>query len=345
MSIKDRVLSEFMAREMIVDYVLGHLEMGEAKAFDRAVEENFHLKDEIRRLEGALAYCKKLSAIPVVEEPLQSLARGSFSRGKEWALEEWSSPKLRLGVASVLFCVLGATVYLSLPSSLKEKLIPSQITLFEVKKSIDAPKDKIAFIGPRLPEDQPEAPKTTQQPEVTAGGKPPLPVGATPPNLVANSTPTPVPAPPLPTQAQVLAAQNAAEPAELESELGPSGKFKGVVFRAFTFTSQIDTVSPQIKDKILALGGAKAGEVDLGWKKRGGRYFHFTLPQSSYDELIATIQAYGPVRIQKDPHPRVMPEGQIRFILWLEDRGRNDITPADGSKPEQQQPTAPEIAP
>lgn len=323
-----------MAREMIVDYVLGHLEIGEAKAFDRTVEENFHLKDEIRRLEGALAYCQKLSTIPIVEEPLSSVGRSGFSRAKQWAQQEWNSPKLRIGLASLAFCILGATVYFSLPESLKQKLIPAQITLLELKKSTDVGTIGAVIVPPGGQDGQTEPPKTTNQTQVVNGGSVVVvnPPPATPTTVKVNSAPTP----PQLSQAQVLANQNATEPAELSSEVGPSGKFKGTVYRAFTFTSQIEMVSPQIKDKILALGGARAGEVDLGWRKRGGRYFHFTLPQSSYDELIAAIQAYGPVRIQKDPHPRVMPEGQIRFILWLEDRGRNDITPADGSKPEQQ---------
>ncbi len=321
MSVKDRVLSEFMAREMIVDYVLGNLDAGESTAFDRTIGENSHLRDEIRRLEGALGYCKKLAALPVVEEPLEGLARSSLSRARDWGLEVWSNPKARMVTAVAAVCFFGVGVYRALPPQVKERLVPSQITLFEVKRNIEPPTPTIADL-------QGDSPQVAQQPAQDIAA----PVAAQ-----QGTSPSPQTSPPVVTVAPVSpqTQPQTAMPADEMAAAGPPGKFKGFVYRAFTFTSRIETVSPQIRDKILSLGGAKAGEVDLGWRKRGGRYFHFTLPQSRYEDLIAAIQAYGPVRIQKDPHPRIMPEGQIRFILWLEDRGQGDFTP-DETKSEPQ---------
>ncbi|MBX9768670.1 MAG: hypothetical protein K2X47_15455, partial [Bdellovibrionales bacterium] len=244
------------------------------------------------------------------------------------------SPKIKAAlVASFVFCVIGATVFLSLPEAFKKKIRPSHITLFEIQKPPQEPQTNRVVYGP-----QPEFPQTT------AGSSTPSGMAPVPPQISPPKQASPAHSDPAPVQKPIAVMQPVSELGDLESENVPADKFKGFVYRAFTFTNQIETVSPQLRDKILALGGKKAGEVDLGWRKRGGRYFHFTIPESSYEELVASIQAYGPVRIQKDPHPRVMPEGQIRFILWLEDRGRSDITP-NGPRPESEPSAEPETQP
>ena len=84
-----------------------------------------------------------------------------------------------------------------------------------------------------------------------------------------------------------------------------------------------DVVVPLVIQKIKELGGAKAGKVDLGWRKKKGHYFHLTMPKSNYKSLIDFLKGFGPVRIYREPHKRVMPEGEIRFILWIEDTETN----------------------
>ena len=95
-------------------------------------------------------------------------------------------------------------------------------------------------------------------------------------------------------------------------------KAKGFVYRAFMSITNVDEASEQIVQQIKELGGVKAGEVELGWKRGSLRYFHFTMPQANEELLLEQLRAYGPVRISKDPHPRVMPEGQVRFILSID---------------------------
>jgi hypothetical protein len=97
-----------------------------------------------------------------------------------------------------------------------------------------------------------------------------------------------------------------------------ASKAKGFVYRAFMTLPNLDELGPKITDNITDLGGEKAGEVELGWKRGEGRYYHFSLPEESEEKLLEKLRAYGPVRISKDPHPRVMPKGKVRFILWVE---------------------------
>ena len=123
------------------------------------------------------------------------------------------------------------------------------------------------------------------------------------------------------TTAKTMAAEESAgsdgETASAASH-AKEAKPKGFVYRAFMTLSNLDEVGPKIADNIRELGGEKAGEVELGWKRGTGRYYHFSLPEESEEKILEELRAYGPVRISKDPHPRVMPKGKIRFILWVE---------------------------
>ncbi len=105
---------------------------------------------------------------------------------------------------------------------------------------------------------------------------------------------------------------------EKSSTTHRDSKPKGYVSRAFMTLANLDEIGPKIVDHIVELGGEKAGEVELGWQRGTGRYYHFALPEENHEKLLEKLRAYGPVRISKDPHPRIMPEGQVRFILWIE---------------------------
>jgi hypothetical protein len=45
---------------------------------------------------------------------------------------------------------------------------------------------------------------------------------------------------------------------------------KGEIIRLTLQSAKVDEWTPQVTDKILSLGGAKAGEVQLGWRRKGG---------------------------------------------------------------------------
>ncbi|MCB0356216.1 MAG: hypothetical protein KDD40_04375, partial [Bdellovibrionales bacterium] len=101
--------------------------------------------------------------------------------------------------------------------------------------------------------------------------------------------------------------------------VGQKQALKGELYRAFMTLDNIDTVTQEFIDKISQLGGEKAGKVRLGWRKKDGSYFHFEMDESKLEDLENFFKTYGALRIYKDPHWRVMPEGKIRIILWVED--------------------------
>jgi hypothetical protein len=187
----------------------------------------------------------------------------------------------------------------------------------------------------------PAVPSLNQLPKVEPPKPPTVVYGPVPPPVVAN--PPPTPAKPIakaaPPPAENLPIEDLSEPKSDPDLAQPNGdpfsdpnaveessmssrdeELKGWVYRGFVNSLDVGTSAEAITQKIQALGGEKAGEVELGWKRGKGRYYHFTVPQSNYAQLMSFLKTFGPVRIYRDRHRRVMPETEIRFILWVAPR-------------------------
>jgi acetylornithine/succinyldiaminopimelate/putrescine aminotransferase len=94
---------------------------------------------------------------------------------------------------------------------------------------------------------------------------------------------------------------------------------QGYVWRGVIKVEELnDEVSQKVVAIIQKLGGKKAGQVELGWKKGDSRYFHFTIPESHYTEFNQSLQDIGQIQLKKEKHPRVMPQGSMRIIMSLE---------------------------
>ena len=131
----------------------------------------------------------------------------------------------------------------------------------------------------------------------------------TPPPMAPEPAPTPL------VEPQV-------QKPEQREEVAPT---QGFLTRGDMEVSDFENAWPQIRDKIKALDGHPAGNVELGWLRRTGEsYFHFSLPESNRAELELFLKTFGPVRFSTEKHPRVMPEGQIRIILTVKDGGARD---------------------
>lgn len=146
--------------------------------------------------------------------------------------------------------------------------------------------------------------------------------------------PSPPPAVSLPTKTPTPLVQDEEEnlaPTPSHQKIIPLG---GMLYRVMMTVTNSDDVAQELKRKIIEDGGTKAGQVELGWRKKNpnGNYFHFAYPEAKYEQFIRTLGSYGQVRIYKNPHERVMPEGQIRMILWIEDK-----TPDEHGADEQHQ--------
>ena len=135
---------------------------------------------------------------------------------------------------------------------------------------------------------------------------------------------------PLPSAAPAVPTTTAAKSAEIseDARAAAPGPARGFIMRGELEVSDFTNTWPMIRDKIIALGGKVAGNVELGWLRRPDQsYFHFAVPEKNFPELELFLGTFGPVRFSKEKHPRVMPEGQIRIILTVKDSITDESPP------------------
>jgi hypothetical protein len=289
---RKRHLSEFLLRELLFDYVEGTLDAERKLAVEEALQEYPEQQAEVQGLRNAKSYARKLSGLRCDIEFAQSLepkvqtlksklshAKGRFPVPLGWTVQ-----------AILLALVIGAVVALG-PRFIGNRPTTTDLVLSEEPlgpKSTPVPESMVVAAGP------------TVQPTILQDQIPDLPDGT------EGTVPVPT----------IVVANKQVQPAPAASAVDPSER--GFVYRMSMSTSKVDAITPEVRAKIEALGGKKAGEVELGWKRRSGSYFHFAMPEADYDTLVEYLRAQSPVRIQKAPHRRIMPAGQIRIILWLE---------------------------
>lgn len=300
-----RQLSRFMARELLLDYAENRLDADRRIALEEYLPRDKEAQKELESLRLALAYADALARIEAAPRALSRIENTKLGMAKITDRLAWRNwPEVaRWSVEAVLVSVVVAVVVSLLPLQKLAAWLPSssqEVVLAEIESP---PEARISETGDAV---EPTAPSTAATPPANTSA---VMFGPSTEDLKSGSVVLPViPAP------QDVAAAEAEEPAP-KTEKAP----KGFVYRAFMASSSIDESTTSVRDLILSLGGVKAGQVDLGWRKNTGTYFHFSIPESNYETLMSSLRTFSPVRIYKDPHWRVMPEGQIRLILFIED--------------------------
>jgi hypothetical protein len=326
-----RKLTPFLCQEMLYEYAIDRLDPERRQAVEEFLATDKECRDILEGIRAALEFSGRLSTIRVSatvsenlkdSENLVSLGR-RYSSWKEWP------ESLRWSVMAIaISSVVAGTVALipwqmipgfrdqrpkeyieiaQIPNSNSQLVAVEEAPDFEGAEASEGSGDEFIDDG-KLP--PPAAGKIAKSSEDRGDGQSGAPV----PALVmkdkkgAADIQKPV--------SEAAAAAEASE--ESASSRKDQGKAKGFVFRAFMTLRDLEVLGPKITTNIQEFGGQKAGEVELGWKRGSGRYYHFSLPEANESGLLEKLRAYGPVRISKDPHPRVMPAGQVRFILWVE---------------------------
>lgn len=328
-----RKLSRFLCREMLYDYVSSVLDSSRKEAVDEFLKQDPETQRDLANIEEGLSYCTQLGetriSVPLMQEIRDHKGFwGSLREGRLWSA--WPD-SLKWGIEAVAISAIAAIVAMVIPWKKVSEFLPTgnnDVVLVEVQKDDKLKRQKAAGLvnqgeGRVSPSVPPEVPKDSVAvtPPKTAGAKttsqpkdskaePPL----TPPPGVESSDKDKKAEADKKTDTVEVAKDNKGETSSPERK-----PLKGFVYRAFMNLEGLDQKTPEIVQGVKGLGGTKAGQVELGWRKPKGSYFHFSLPESNYEELVKILRNFGPVRIYKDPHWRVMPEGKIRFILWVED--------------------------
>ena len=311
---KKRQLSEFLGRELLYDYATGRLDAPTRVAVDECIRENEEIGYDLRALNEAIKYCDNLRNTKLSEPVISLLNEPAKTFGDHVKSWQRMRPAVRHSIEATVISVLLGVVIVSIPQKFRLWDRDSRYTVIEVARDHNGTEVEVASVTTTTVSDVYGPPTPA---EYLRGGVPAAVV------VVAPLTTSTVSAP-VQKQADVVEIAN--------DKIVKSGK--GEIFRVTLKSARVEELTPQFTEKILKLGGQKAGEVQLGWRRQQGSYFHFTLPQSNYDVLKKFLQSFGPVRIVREAHPRVMPEGQIRLILWLEESADKSGTDVRAQKPE-----------
>lgn len=123
----------------------------------------------------------------------------------------------------------------------------------------------------------------------------------------------PAPAPmPVPAPQVAVAEASKTTQAAVETKT----EWEGGLYRGTLLVKDIAAVNSGIKDKMLASGAVKAGEVELGWLKSPDMaYYHYTMPEANKAEMEVYLKKIGNLIIKFEKHPRKIPIGTRRFII------------------------------
>ncbi len=292
---RKRNLSEFMCIEMLYDYKSGKLDPLRHQAVEEGLQSSPRVREELKKLSIGISYCDKLKNISVSEPLVDLILDQPKPTEKVFSKLKWNSfpQPVRWALEAVVVAVAIALFVTQIPNLFKgEQTEPDSMLVkkFDIKPpgpEMVAETEIPPLLKPSIEPINPERikPADTKPTEVAA---------------VATQTPAATPVVTVP----------AAKPAPK--------KGNAYVYRMTMYVEDVDTVTPEIAALISGLGGEKAGEVELGWRRKGGSYFHFSVPQNNSGTLQDGLKKYAPFNIIKSSHPRIMPEGIERYILWVE---------------------------
>ncbi|WP_374034555.1 hypothetical protein ACES2I_01005 [Bdellovibrio bacteriovorus] len=301
-----REISPFIGHELLYDYLTGTLDHERRSAVEDHVKFSRDAQLDLGKIENGQKYAERL-ADTRVSEPIISqinapssyltvlMQKSNFDKwpqGLKWGLEA-------LVVVGVIVTLLSVTPWQKV-MQLGNLTGSKEVILAEVSKNETA---QVAKETPETPEFVDEGAKETA----------PAVAEKTPDKPAATPVPT-ASATPTPTAPAVMAKQD--KPAEA----APTAASGGFLYRGEISATNIESIGPKINDKIRELGGRKAGSVELGWKKTPtSMYYHFTIPEAKYQDLLNYLGTYGKTKFSKEKHPRVMPDGIIRLIFTLDE--------------------------
>jgi hypothetical protein len=310
-----REVSPFVGHELLYDHLMGNLDQEREAAVTDHLKFSRDAQLDLAKIDVGLQYADKLSET-VVSQPIMEqigipsnyltvlLQKSQFERwpqGLKWGLEA-------LVVVAGIVIVLTLTpwqkvVQFGMSSGSKE------VILAEVSKTENAPaiEEKPQF------QDEGIKPVASVKASATPVASPNVAVKATPAKTVIAAAPI----------AKVPTAAPKAEPApkvDTAADTAASATGGGFLYRGEVAVTNLAVVGPKITEKINELGGRKAGAVELGWQKTGtSMYYHFTIPEARYQDLLTFLSIYGKPGLSKEKHPRVMPDGIIRLILTVDE--------------------------
>lgn len=304
-SVKDkRHLSSFLTHEMLYDYVMDSLDSERRIAVEKSLETSREARSDLAKIRAGLSYMEALSLTKADTAVVEGLSTSvgyiptllnksrfhSWPSGLKWGLEA-------LVVVFAIMIVLTVTPWEKI-LNLGDMMSGKEVILAEVEKkvpSIPATEAPPEFVDEGVKDSaKTETVGSTQVQESMAAAKPTSVLETSKPPVVETK--------------KVIKSDH------------PAPESGGFLYRGDIAITNIDVVGPKITEKINELGGRKAGSVELGWKRTPNSiYYHFTIPEAKYRDLLTYLETYGKPKIVKEKHPRVMSDGIIRLIINVDE--------------------------
>lgn len=306
-----REISPFIGHELLYDFLSGSLDSERRAAIEEHVKFSRDAQLDLAKIQQGQNYSEKLSATVVSQPILDTISapasyltvliqKSNFDKwpqGLKWGLEA-------LVVVFAIVLLLTLTPWQNL-IQYTQNIGSDEVILAEASKTSTSM-------------------KTEEAPEFVDEGvkEPGTPVkGSAPVKVVEVPTPPVKEVAKVPTPVATSKPVAAVAPAVIVDEgTSPQTSGGGFLYRGEIAITNIESNGPKISDKIRELGGRKAGGVELGWKKTPtSMYYHFTIPEAKYQDLLTYFAIYGTPKISKEKHSRVMPDGIIRLIITVDE--------------------------
>lgn len=321
---KHKQLTSFLCQELLYEHVTGALDPAKQLAVDDHISGCHESQRELQKLKAGVHYCQVAQTVSISKELSEALINFEpqwKKRFREWSV--WSSER-GWRALPYLFVAISLALGLYITKPWNKEIHREVILAEQLRKEPD-------MLPPNSPELEALAghvakPKQTPETEKLNTPAPTIVVEAeTKPSEAEPQTPPTQPK----DKAPVVAVNN---PKPVTTAIDEEGKIhnhepKGYIFRGVIQVSDFSNTWPVVREKIVALGGRVAGNVELGWlRKPTQSYFHFVLPEKNQAELELFLSTFGQVRFNRERHPRVMPEGEVRIILTVKDGATNEAT-------------------
>ncbi len=330
--------SFFQVREMLLDYQENKLDSARQDLVKNTLANDAETQHVLKQLNSGLNFAKQISHVEIKEGLRQQLIQSENLSSLFFhycSFKNWNQA-FRASTYALMSCIFVLVLVMSLPRNILLRLKPrsnQEVVLSQILKPPEASiesddpekRDAQTALAQNLPTDTDEEESIPSDGQEASGDEHAEPFFI-PPSTTALTLNTRPPSTKTVAQAEQKSPETKGDSKnEVSGDSSESNntdisrKPSGIVLRGAMKIDELDEKTPLIAQQILELGGRKAGEVELGWRKDNkGSYYHFSLPEENYDKLLEYLQGLGPVRFSKDSHPRVMPQGQLRFILWVE---------------------------
>lgn len=325
---KARELTDFFSEELVYDYIAKSIDSERQQAFEKHLLKSNKVKEKLAHTNAVLHQIEELDRIRISEEvmmllqPQRKSLVGQFKKGLR--SQQFQSRKYFYLQYIFIFSAISFFIFLT-PW---RQLIPwmtfdneGKVVLTEVRNSKDDLKKRMQARQDEMAND-----KTTEFTDEANGE-------SVPTVAVNNVTPEPTIEKPKETVSPAVTAdknsvvkaptvvqveENLKDPTKVETPAAAADT--GYVYRGTVRIASIEVNGEKITEYIKSIGGRKAGDVELGWKKGPKTlYYHFTVPESKYEELKTFMERFGRTKLSKDKHPRKMPQGIIRLIVEVEE--------------------------